>query len=178
MKTILETERMLLREFVLDDAPFAFELNKDWDVIKYTGDVAFESIAAAQEFILGYKDYELNAMGRWLCILKSSGESLGWCGLKLLRDTEEVDLGYRFLKKHWGKGFATEASIACLHYGFGQLKLDEIIGRAQLENKASIKVLQKTGMKFAGNFEFDLHPGVKYSITKTEFLQQQKNRPS
>ena len=174
MKTILETERMLLREFVVEDAPFAYELNYDWEVVKYTGDVAFESIKAAQEFILGYKDYELNGMGRWLCILKSNNEPLGWCGLKLLRATGEVDLGYRFLKKHWNKGYATEASMACLHYGFGQLNLTEIIGRAQHANTASIKVLQKIRMRFAGNFEFDLHPGVKYSLSKTEFLQQQK----
>ena len=97
MKIILETERLLLREIELSDAPFAFELNNDIDVVKYTGDVAFKSVDAASEFISNYKDYELNSMGRWACIVKSKNEFIGWCGLKLLRDTNEIDLGYRFM---------------------------------------------------------------------------------
>ena len=174
MNTFLETERMLLRELVLADAPLLFKLNADPDVVKYTGDVPFESIEMAQRFISNYMDYQLNGMGRWACIQKTDGEFLGWCGLKLTKETGEVDLGFRFMKKQWGNGFAVEASKACLHYGFGHLNLTEIIGRVQNENLASIKVLQKLEMKYSGNFIFDLHPGSKYQLLQVDFFRQLK----
>jgi RimJ/RimL family protein N-acetyltransferase len=69
-------------------------------------------------------------------------EFLGWCGLKYLFETNEVDLGYRFMKKFWGKGYATEAALACIEYGFATLNLHQIVGRALPGNLASIKVLE------------------------------------
>ncbi len=176
MNAILETERILLREFLPEDAPFLYELNADPEVLKYTGDVRFENPEAAAHFISNYNDYALHGMGRWACIQKSSSAFLGWCGLKRHVKSNEVDVGFRLLKKQWGRGFATEAAQSCLHYGFGYLQVEEIIGRAQKDNVASIRVLEKLGMKFNGNFEFDLHPGVKYKLGKIEFFQQQKTR--
>jgi RimJ/RimL family protein N-acetyltransferase len=118
MKIILETERLLLREMTADDAENAYELNSDWEVIKYTGDEAFESVEAAKTFLENYKDYEKNGFGRWAVMLKETGEYLGWCGLKLNETIKEVDLGYRFSRRNWGKGYTTESSKACLEYGF------------------------------------------------------------
>ncbi len=63
-------------------------------------------------------------------------------------EEQMVDLGFRFFKVYWGKGFATEAAKSCLDYGFSQLKLQTIVGRALIENIASIKVLEKIGMKY------------------------------
>lgn len=59
-----------------------------------------------------------------------------------------VDLGFRFFQIYWGNGIATEAAKACLDYGFSELQLETIIGRALIENIASIKVLEKIGMKY------------------------------
>ena len=73
---------------------------------------------------------------------------MGWCGLKYLSETNEVDLGYRFMKKFWDKGYATEAALACIEYGFNRLNLQRIVGRALPGNLASIKVLEKCGMKY------------------------------
>ncbi len=78
------------------------------------------------------------------------GTFLGWCGLKYFPETDEVDLGYRFMKKYWGKGYATESSRACLNYGFHELKLKRIMAKAMPENKDSLKVMQKLGMVFRG----------------------------
>lgn len=175
MKALLETKRMLLREFDVADASFFFELNASHEVLKYTGDKPFESLDAAKIFLQNYTEYQLHGMGRWLCILKETLSPLGWCGLRFQTKTKEVDLGFRFLQKYWNKGFATEAAKACIGYGFEHLQLDEITGRAMIQNEASIVVLKKIGMKFIGNFEFDLHPGAKYSIRKNDYLQQQAN---
>lgn len=147
MNFILESERLLLREFDISDAEKMFQLNSDPDVIRYTGDSPFESIDRAALFLANYSDYKRNGFGRLVCIEKSSNEFIGWCGLKKHADGK-VDIGYRFFKKDWGKGFATESARASLAYGFNTLNLTEIIGRSDKVNIASIKVLEKLGMQF------------------------------
>lgn len=163
----IETPRLLLREFILSDAENFFELNNDYDVIRYTGDKAFSTIEEAQQLISSYMQYEKYRMGRLTMILKSSNEILGWCGLKFLEETNEVDLGYRLHKKYWGKGYATEAGIACIDFGFTELKLNRIIGRAAKENVGSIRVLEKCGMKFLEEKDCGHDAGVVYEIMNT-----------
>ena len=147
MKKILETPRLILREFELHDAKEMWELNNDPDVIKYTGDPPFKSIKEAKLFLKNYSDYQRNGFGRWAILLKGTNEFIGWCGLKLNEDTH-VDIGFRLLKKYWNNGYATESAKACLQYGFENLEITEIIGRASILNKPSIKVLEKIQMSF------------------------------
>ena len=109
--TILQTERIDLRELTPDDAHAVFELNADPEVLRFTGDVAFASLDDARRFLETYSDYRRNGFGRWAAVLRESGAFLGWCGLK--RDASgEVDIGYRLLRAHWGRGYATEAARA------------------------------------------------------------------
>jgi ribosomal-protein-alanine N-acetyltransferase len=89
--------------------------------------------------------YTLYNHGRWAVHQKSNLEFIGWCGLKCRPERNEIDLGYRFMKKFWGKGYATEAAFACIQYGFNRLNLQQIIGRALPGNVASIKVLENAG---------------------------------
>ena len=103
----MQTSRLLLRKFQPEDAIYLFEMNEDWDCIKYTGDVAFNNLEAAENFIKNYDHYQKYGFGRWTVLDKFSGEFLGWCGLKYDEELDEYDLGFRFLKKHWGKGYAT-----------------------------------------------------------------------
>ncbi len=131
---ILETSRIILREFKENDAEALYLLNLDPDVIQYTGDSAFESIATALEFIQNYDHYKKYGFGRWAVINKVNEEFLGWCGLKYSEASDEFDVGYRFFKKHWGKGFATEAADACLKTGFEKFDMPVIIGRVIPEN--------------------------------------------
>jgi len=144
---ILETERLILREFKLSDAQKFYELNSDWEVMKYTGEGEFNSVGAAEELIRNYSDYEKNGFGRNTVILKSLGEIIGWCGLKKHADGM-IDLGYRLFKKDWNKGYAAESSRAIIGFGFLNYEIEEIVGRADEKNIASIRVLEKVGMKF------------------------------
>ena len=172
MKHITETERLIIREFDVSDAKKMWELNKDEDVIRFTGDPPFDSIASAQDFLRNYSDYRSNGFGRWAVIEKSTGEFIGWCGLKL-NELEVVDLGYRFFKKDWGKGYATESSRGCLAYGFGELGIEEIIGRAATENVPSWKVLEKLGMHFWKEDDCKgIHHARYYRLTRQEFEKQ------
>src|SRR6266496_1440561 len=126
MNVVIETDRLLLRTFTDDDTPLLYELNLDPEVTR-----------------------------RWAVHLRFGLEFIGWCGLKSMPETlptgrqgNEINLGYRFMRKFWGKGYATEAAFACIQYGFTGLDLQQIIGRALTGNLASIKVFEKCGMKF------------------------------
>ncbi|WP_284652430.1 GNAT family N-acetyltransferase [Flavobacterium terrisoli] len=164
MKPIIETERCYLRELSVGDAQHFYDLNADPEVIKFTGDKAFSTVAEARSFLENYSQYEQYGYGRWMVIDKKSDAFLGWCGLKYSPDLDEVDLGFRFFRKYWTQGYATETAKACIDYGFNQLQLSKIVGRAMELNVGSIKVLEKIGMTFVGKFEFHLHDGVLYQI--------------
>ena len=167
MKEILQTERLLLRELNPDDAENFYKLNLNPNVIKYTGNSAFKDIDEAKEFLENYQDYKLNGFGRWAVIEKSTNEFLGWCGLKYDKNLDETDIGFRFFEEHWNKGLATESAKACINFGFENLNLKSIVGRAMSENIASIKVLEKIGLKFEREFDFDKsNKGVIYRINK------------
>ncbi|OCK50186.1 acetyltransferase [Chryseobacterium sp. CBo1] len=166
MKTILETNRLLLREFDISDAENFYKLNSNLNVIKYTGNSAFKDINEAREFLENYSDYQRNGYGRWAVINKSTNQFLGWCGLKYDEDLDETDIGFRFFEHFWNQGFGTESAKACLDYGFNELHLKTIVGRAMKENMASIKVLEKIGLKFEKAFDFDGQEGVVYKIEK------------
>jgi ribosomal-protein-alanine N-acetyltransferase len=175
-RPITETQRLVLREFELNDAQNIWELNSDPEVIKYTGDPPFEKIEKAREFLENYEEYKKNGFGRWAVITKRTNSFIGWCGLKL-NEQNLVDLGYRFFKKEWNKGYATEAAAASLEYGFMHLNLNEIIGRVAVENKGSIKVLEKLSMTY---WKMDSCKGIEnslyYRITKEQYLQNIKKR--
>jgi RimJ/RimL family protein N-acetyltransferase len=143
----LETDRLYLREFIEDDAQFFYELNNDPEVIRYTGDVAFKNKEEALALIRNYDQYK-SKTGRLTVVLKETGELLGWCGLKFHPENDQTDLGYRFKKVYWNKGYATEAARASLQYGFDTLHLPYIVATAQKENIASIKIMEKLGMHF------------------------------
>ncbi|CAN5321963.1 hypothetical protein BH09BAC2_BH09BAC2_06810 [soil metagenome] len=89
-------------------------------------------------------------MGKWAVHTKKGIKFIGWCGLKYDETTKEFDLGYRFIKNEWGKGYACESASATINYGLKVLDLDCITGRADENNSASIKVMEKCGMKNIG----------------------------
>jgi len=169
MKVIIETERLLLREFQLGDAEKMYQLNLDPDVIKYTGDGSFNSINEAKYFLSNYKEYKKNKFGRWAVLLKSNNDFIGWCGLKL-NEENMIDLGFRFFQKYWNKGFASEAALSCLEYGFNILNIDTVVGRSLNKNLTSIKVLDKIGMKFwKSSLCHENEKYVYYKISNQEF---------
>lgn len=147
---MIETDRLILRKFALDDAEEYFALNSNPGVLKYTGDTPFRSLEDARQTLLAapLRDYDLYGYGRLACIEKSSGKLIGFAGLKYLPEMEEIDLGYRFLREYWGKGYATEASVAVMDYGRNVLGLKRIVGIVQPGNVASVKILLKVGMRY------------------------------
>jgi [ribosomal protein S5]-alanine N-acetyltransferase len=152
MPVILETERLILREWTHDDAPALFEICRDADVMKYIGTgKPYREIAEAEKFLDWALAYQKeNGFCRWAIIEKASGRVVGSCGFAYPHDTPEVELGYLFGRESWGEGFATEAARACLEYGFGKLNFREIIAVTDVENVASQRVLEKIGFARRG----------------------------
>jgi len=165
MNIIIETKRLILRTFTHDDAQLIYDLNLDPDVIRYTGD-PIEDLDHAQEVLEQtiLPQYALYDHGRWAVHVKPDMEFIGWCGLKARPERNEIDLGYRFMKKAWGKGYATEAAFASIQYGFEKLRLQRIVGRAMPRNTGSLHVLEKCGMKFIGDEIVDDHPAKTYEL--------------
>jgi RimJ/RimL family protein N-acetyltransferase len=150
-RVILKTERLILREFDEGDAAAFYVLGSDPAIIRFTGDpTRLTSLKQALDVLCSrpLADYRKYGFGRWACVHKESGEVIGFAGLKYLEDLKEVDIGYRLLPSYWGAGLATEAGRAALDYGFADLHLEEIIGLADPENVASVRVLEKLGMSF------------------------------
>jgi len=168
---ITSTERLYLRELNVDDAIHFFNINNDPECIKYTGDDPFESIEASKLFLESYeKQYQDFKMGRWAVCLNETDEFLGWCGLKFHPNENLVDVGYRFYKKHWNKGYATEATKASLAYGFNHLELDKIVAHVHVDNHSSHHVVIKSGLSYIKEFVYNSTPARFYEIKKIEYL--------
>lgn len=159
MKFHIETERLILRQLQLGDIGGIFELNANTEVQKFVGNKPIKNLAeakAAIDFVI--EQYQTNGIGRWAVIEKETGAFTGWSGLKLIRDEMNAhqnfyELGYRFIPKYWGKGFATETAKASINYGFKNLKLDVIYAITDYRNEDSSHVLQKAGFELVETFD-------------------------
>jgi [ribosomal protein S5]-alanine N-acetyltransferase len=166
MKVILETDRLLLREFVEDDAESFFKLNTDPEVMRFVPDKPLLNVEQARQTLIDHPiaDYRRYGFGRGACILKSNGEQIGFAGLKYLDELGEVDLAYRLLPAHWGQGLATEVALASVRYGFADLGLKRIIGLVMPKNIASLRVLEKSGLRYSGTVTLWGHTFSRYVI--------------
>ena len=180
MKIFVETERLILREIVPSDAPGIFELDSDPLVHEYIDNDLLTSIEGASKVIEFIREqYVERGVGRWAAIEKSSGDFIGWSGLKLNTGEKEmlndkydfIDIGYRFIPRYWGKGYATESAIAALDYGFRVLKYETIAGIALIGNIASNKVLQKIGLKHVEDFQYEDTQASWYELKKHDYEQ-------
>ncbi len=157
----LQTERFILRDLIETDVDGFYELDSDPEVHRYLGN---EPVSDKQKLLdvikYVHQQYINNGIGRWAIIDKATNEFIGWTGLKLVKEninnqTNYYDLGYRLIRKYWGKGIATETAKASIDYGFNVLKLKEIIATIHCDNVASNNVAKKLGFEFVETFDFD-----------------------
>jgi RimJ/RimL family protein N-acetyltransferase len=159
------TTRLELRQFSVAEAEMMVALNADPDVVRHTGDGPFASVDDARALLAGYTSYRTHGFGRWSVYRRDDRAYLGWCGLA--RDPDgSVNLGFRFFRTLWGRGFATEAAQASLALGFDRYGLDRIIGRARPENPASVRVLEKIGMRHLGAIERGGRPWLLLAVDR------------
>ncbi|MFL9838025.1 GNAT family N-acetyltransferase [Flavobacterium sp. ST-75] len=169
MLPVKETQRLLFRELELTDAEAMFEMDSDPDVHLYLGNNPVKNIDEVKFVIENLQwQYKTFGMGRMAVVLKETNEFIGWAGFKRERNVNghEVfcDLGYRFLKKHWGKGYAGESAKAFVEHGFNEMKLEKINAYADAAHTASRKVLEKAGLQYIETFDLDGVEEVWYEM--------------
>jgi RimJ/RimL family protein N-acetyltransferase len=161
----IETERLLIREIHPEDDQGMFELDSDPEVMRYIGKRPVQSIEESRGIIDFIRNqYATDGIGRWAVIEKATNDFLGWVGFKLIHERTNnhidfYDFGYRLIRRCWGKGIATEASIASLHFGKKELKLPDIYAMTDVNNGASRHILEKLGFRFIDTFHFETNPG-------------------
>ena len=174
---ILETDRLLLRRLEADDLEDVFEYASDPEVAKYTTWPAHATIEDSR----GFLDYVLGLYNRsevapWGMVCE--GKVIGTCGfLDWYPHFSRAEIGYALSSKYWGRGLMTEAVGAVISFGFRKMKLNRIQGRCEVENIASIRVMEKAGMKLEGVLrEHEYSEGryldiVMYSILRKEWRE-------
>ncbi len=150
MRLILETERIRLREFTIDDAGFMFRLANEPSWLQYIGDRKVYTLADAERYlaegsIKSYKDF---GFGFWKVELKSTGEAMGSAGLAKREYLEDIDLGFAFLPEFTGQGYAYEVAHAIVLYAKEQLNHSRLMAFTTRDNASSIKLLVKLGFHF------------------------------
>lgn len=170
-KLIIETERLLIRPFTLEDIEPSYAMNLDAEVSRYTGDGGVVSKKEIERRIVEnvFGDYKKHGFGRLAVELKRESTFIGFTGLKYIEDLDEVELGYRFMKEYWGKGIATESGKACINFGFHTLGLKKIIGMVLPENKGSIRVLEKLNFEYERYIIEDGQEINIYSLSKDTY---------
>ncbi len=147
---VLETERLILRQFSEDDAEFILELLNDPSFIQNIGDRKIRSLDGAKVYIRNgpVASYAHHGFGLYLVELKETGESIGMCGLIQRENLDNVDIGYAFLPRFWSRGYAVESASAVKDYARDVIGLKRLVGITTPSNFPSIGVLEKIGMKF------------------------------
>ncbi|MFL0353051.1 GNAT family N-acetyltransferase [Xanthomarina sp. GH4-25] len=162
MTFYIETERLLLRELRLSDLEGMFTLDSDPEVHKYLGNKPVKTIDESQKILESVlKQYKERGIGRFAVIEKDSGDFVGWSGLRLNTEynmngfTRYYDVGYRLMKRFWGKGYATESGKASVDYAFNCMKLPEVYATTEFGNQASHNALLKIGLYYVEDFYFE-----------------------
>ena len=148
--TVLETERLILRHFNPDDAPFILALLNEPSFLTYIGDKKVRTLEDARQYIQNgpVATYAQHGFGLYQVEIKDSHTPIGMCGLLKREELPHPDIGFAFLPDFWNKGFAYEAAAAVLKDARERLHLDGLLAIVNPDNYASIKLLEKLGFNF------------------------------
>ncbi|PEZ00980.1 GNAT family N-acetyltransferase [Bacillus sp. AFS018417] len=145
---VICTERLILRRMTKDDTENLMEIFSDPVAMRYYPSTKNES--ETMEWInWTLKNYDEYGIGLWIVEDKVTGEFLGQCGIvpQEVDGVMEMEIGYLFVRRVWGKGYATEAALACKNYGFERLKLNRMVSLPDVNNIPSTKVAKRIGMQ-------------------------------
>ncbi|MGH2697650.1 MAG: GNAT family N-acetyltransferase [Actinomycetota bacterium] len=165
MQTVLETSRLQLRRYTLEDLDDRVAMFADEETMRYnprtkTRDETIEWI----EWNL--RSYAKEGFGLWVIELKPDGEFLGECGLVMqeVEGRREVELGYSVKRQFWRRGIAKEAAAAVRDYAFSQIGLDRLISIIHPANVASQRVAESIGMSLEKRVDQWGRPHLIYAL--------------
>ncbi|MDD7804864.1 MAG: GNAT family N-acetyltransferase [Endozoicomonas sp. (ex Botrylloides leachii)] len=165
---MLKTERLLLREFTLDDDAFIYDLLNSPLFIKNIGDRGVRTKQDAKHYLTEtvMKSYLINGFGMYAVVIKSSNKIIGLCGLVYRDDLPEPDIAFAFLPHFIGKGYAHEAACSVISYAKDKLKIAQLLAITSKDNIRSINLLNKLGFKFEKVIERD---GKEILLLRNDF---------
>ena len=169
-RSIARTARLHLRELVHDDAAFILELLNDPAWLRFIGDRHVHSLDDARGYIDKIRNgsYAKHGFGLWAVEEQATGETAGMCGL-LRRDTpEHPDLGFAFLERHRGKGYAREAAAAALEIARNEFGFTKLLAVTNTDNVASQKALESVGFRYERRIDWP-ESGEELSLFAKEF---------
>ena len=161
----LETERLIFQDWNATDLEPLHSLCADPSVMQFVGDGEPWSRARTDQFVATAREMS-QTLGycRWPVIDKACSAVIGFCGFVPASDGAEI--GWRLAKEYWGRGLATEAARAVLKHGFESLGFQRIIATVQSPNRASMRVVEKLGMKAESSFHRNGREVILFSISR------------
>jgi ribosomal-protein-alanine N-acetyltransferase len=161
----LQTDRLLLEHFSLEDCGFILRLLNEPSFIENIGDKGVRDLQGARAYLRDgpVASYAANGFGLFRVSLKQSGDCIGMCGLISRKILDDVDIGYGFLPEFWGQGYAIESAEAVMRYAREQLGLKRIVAVVSPGNTSSVKLLHKLGMQYSGKIRMaDNEPEIDF----------------
>jgi RimJ/RimL family protein N-acetyltransferase len=185
VRIVLQTQRLVLRQFTENDADNLYELNSDPEVMRYLSGGRPTPYEVVRDEVIPFHlaVYErLDRLGTWAAESSTTGEFLGWFHFRPGPDADitNIDLGYRLRRSSWKKGYATEGSRALINMGFSDLSVERVYGHTMTVNTASRRVLEKCGLTLVRTTPYDgpdviegsEHGEVEYALTKPEWEER------
>lgn len=189
MQIFLETERLALRRFTVNDVDNLVELDSDPGVMHFiNGGRPTPRSEIERETLPAFLDYyqRFAGYGFWAAVEKSTGRFVGWFHFRPAKDADpdEVELGYRLRRPAWGRGFATEGSRALVDKGFAELGVRRVVASAMAVHTASRRVMEKAGLRYVRTFhqdwpyaiEGDEEGDVEYALLRWQWEQARAAR--
>lgn len=175
---ILETPRLILREFTPNDADALALILSDAETMRFYP-TALDRPGVEHWIARNIQRYATNGHGLWAMVLKSSGEMIGDCGLTVqeVEGMDEVEVGYHVRRDLWGHGLATEAARACRDFGFARLPVERIISLIRPENPPSRRVAEKNGMTVWKQLMWRGLPHIVYVIQRADKVSSSLTSP-
>jgi RimJ/RimL family protein N-acetyltransferase len=156
MHQILETDRLSLREFTLEDTDFIIALLNSPGWLEFIGDRQVTTTETAITYLQNgpIKSYAENGFGLSLVERKEDRKAIGMCGIIKREGMEHPDIGFAFLPAYTGTGYAFEIANATLNFAKDQLQLPVILGITVPTNHHSVRLLEKIGLHYVGPFHY------------------------
>jgi RimJ/RimL family protein N-acetyltransferase len=178
---VLRTPRLLLRTFRRDDLSHYAALNADPEVVRYLGGVPLTRRHSDEIAEWAQQCYSDEGIGLLAVERREDGVFLGMCGLHHQQSyPDDVEVGWRLAREHWGKGYATEAATGWLNHAFESLGLPRVISITDPPNERSLAVMRRLGMEFDHEAEIEdegvVFQAVVYSIT-ADLWRHRAGRP-
>lgn len=170
---MIETQRLILRHWTLEDVPSIVRIYGDPQTMRLFGrGVTFSPQQLTESLERVVAEYVDAGLGNHAAVEKGSLTIVGHCGVHRGSDTEGAEADWLIARNRWGRGYATEAAVTVVKRAFDAQNLPAISGVARRENLASIAVMRKVGMSFAGQCERQGFPSVVYRLTREDFARQ------